>query len=660
MLHSRIAILASAALFAAHVNSEGLHAVSTNDLSIVESTLIATETERVEGNPCDEAESAAFAQCDLANTANEFHWVDESEYRDNVVQVVYGPSTCGGLLLDGDLILTARHCTPDWNETTEWTYGNSVKIFQGIEAQANKNLVFEGQAEIIVRDTDQRVEDGIDFLTENWVPIVDSMLENWRQIDGNAAGAMDYDDLYFNGLRSRNTSQLNDVAIIKLPVTLAHSKSNALITLDNLDSSINTSYDQYDTLVTPPVGTKFIYQGWGKNAYGVTPEQMKEWELSFNQGQVDMFDPSFGELLGNRYIYLSFNLDNNFFKSCDEQALINEGDSGTPLFSQDDYMLGVASRISGESCGFSASWSANLTNYEFYKTSINRLVAPSELRQTVYTDSGTPSFTFDVQNLSYDSRIITPSLLGAFNMSHDCPQTLAPLEHCRLTVSYEGDTQNPATVNANILLDTNKVIPINLDITGTLTPTDSAVEHELPSAIELHIGLDDPETVKYTIDVSWLSTPENILEPSMTLEFNSDEALFWGYGETEGMVDLSKDPTVGKYREAPTEWVVEFYTHRDLPEADQHLAAQPGVYQATISTSSATIPVTVYYREDEIPQDPDGDTGEDSGDNSETGGDTSDDTDNESQQDTNTSGSSGGSLGFISLIALLYLRRSRS
>ncbi|MBO0216976.1 hypothetical protein J0676_26260, partial [Vibrio sp. Vb2880] len=76
----------------------------------------------------------------------------------------------------------------------------------------------------------------------------------------------------------------------------------------------------------------------------------------------------------------------------------------------------------------------------------------------------------------------------------------------------------------------------------------------------------------------------------------------------------------------------------------------------TISTSSATIPVTVYYREDEIQQDPDGDTGEDSGDNSETGGDTSDDT----EQDTNTSGSSGGSLGFISLIALLYLRRSRS
>lgn len=192
MRQSTTAVLISAALFAAYSNAD-----TRNDVSTAEGTLVATIAEGDETTICDEAGNAQYAQCDLANTANDFHWVDESEYRDNVVQVVYGPSSCGGLLLDGDLILTARHCTPDWNETTEWTYGNSVKIFQGVEAQASENLVYEGQAEIIVRDTDQRVEDGIDFLTENWVPIVDSMLENWNQIDGNAAGAMDYDDLFF-------------------------------------------------------------------------------------------------------------------------------------------------------------------------------------------------------------------------------------------------------------------------------------------------------------------------------------------------------------------------------------------------------------------------------------------------------------------------------
>ncbi|WP_182039919.1 trypsin-like serine protease, partial [Vibrio alginolyticus] len=79
--------------------------------------------------------------------------------------------------------------------------------------------------------------------------------------------------------------------------------------------------------------------------------------------------------------------DINFLQSCDTESLINSGDSGTPLFSQENYNVGIASRIWGGACGFAADWSGHLTNYEFYLDSINRLVAPSGFESIVYTDS---------------------------------------------------------------------------------------------------------------------------------------------------------------------------------------------------------------------------------------------------------------------------------
>ncbi|WP_182039518.1 GlyGly-CTERM sorting domain-containing protein, partial [Vibrio alginolyticus] len=305
----------------------------------------------------------------------------------------------------------------------------------------------------------------------------------------------------------------------------------------------------------------------------------------------------------------------------------------------------------GGACGFAADWSGHLTNYEFYLDSINRLVAPSGFESIVYTDSSSIEWTFDIQNLTRNSQAIIPSLTGQFNLSHDCNQTLEPLEHCRMTLSFVGDKSTKAEVAGELQLNSSKVIPISLVVTGTETPpVITEPTPELPKEVVMHIGLDDPSSVEHRIDVSFLSTVDHILEPSMTLEFAPEEALYWAYAESEGSVDISTDPAIGKYRVAPTEWIVEFVSQRDLPENEQHLAAKPGVYKATIRTSTATIPVTVHYREDEI-TDPD---------NPDTGNpDPDPDTPDPEEGNGSSGGGSGGSLGWFSLLMLFCLRRHK-
>lgn len=638
-----LALAVTSVFSAASVNASVSDLVKPIHPSLMEQ---GVQTLSDDKHPCDDPSSSEFAQCNIANPANDFHWVTD-DYRDNVVQVVYGASTCGGLLVDGDLILTARHCTPDWNEETPWEFGSTVKVYQGVESQASSNLVYEGEAEIVVRDTDQRVEDGINYLKDNWEPTVDSVVNDWLNRDAENYAKVDFEGRYYSDMRAFNTSYLNDVALIKLPREIAHSSNNAFVVVDNLDRTLDATYETYASLVNPSSATTFSYQGWGKNAYGVTPESMKKWELSFYKSQVMANEPTFeGPIM-----FFNFDTDINFLQSCDTESLINSGDSGTPLFSQENYNVGIASRIWGGACGFAADWSGHLTNYEFYLDSINRLVAPSGFESIVYTDSSSIEWTFDIQNLTRNSQAIIPSLTGQFNLSHDCNQTLEPLEHCRMTLSFVGDKSTKAEVAGELQLNSSKVIPISLVVTGTETPpVITEPTPELPKEVVMHIGLDDPSSVEHRIDVSFLSTVDHILEPSMTLEFAPEEALYWAYAESEGSVDISTDPAIGKYRVAPTEWIVEFVSQRDLPENEQHLAAKPGVYKATIRTSTATIPVTVHYREDEI-TDPD---------NPDTGNpDPDPDTPDPEEGNGSSGGGSGGSLGWFSLLMLFCLRRHK-
>ncbi len=620
----------------------------------------------VSSDPCDDPALANFAQCQLENSANEFHWVSDAEYRDNVVQVVYSDSTCGGLLIDGRFILTARHCTPLYTENGNWEQGDVLEVYQGIKTQAAESLVFKGTPEVFMHDTTQRVEDGINYLQKHWAHIPDEIEAEWLSRDSKNISAGDPQADTYSTIRSiHSASSLNDVAIIKLPISIEHSSSNSFALVDNFDINSPVTMDNYSTLVSKPIGTQYNYQGWGQNAYGATPEKMKKWSLTHSKGQLDGTFSTFASL--DKFDLLqSFESDVNFFDTCDSESLINFGDSGTPLFDQEDNVVGIASRITGCDNGFSAEWSTHLANYEFYKSVINGLTAPTLLKETIYTDVGDGVFTFAVQNISSDQHVVTPTATGMFDINHDCPQTLEPMGQCHLTVTYNGDKSSARSATGTVNLNANKTIPVEIIVAGTAKPKPDVETSELPKQIVIDITEDDLTHNEWTFDfdVSHLSSKDFLLQRDLVVTADNSESAAYIQDnfftiEKLDYVDVSDDENVGVYRHAMKTWGVGFENKRDV---DELFWAKPGTYTATLTSASAgvSIPVTVNYLLDQVPTDPDGGDGDNGGDNGDTGDGNDNGTDTGGNTgSSNSGGGSGGSTGLLSLLGLMALARNR-
>ncbi|MBM5175440.1 hypothetical protein HYN80_23660, partial [Vibrio parahaemolyticus] len=165
--------------------------------------------------------------------------------------------------------------------------------------------------------------------------------------------------------------------------------------------------------------------------------------------------------LGGQYLSMFFFTNSAFWSTCDQEALINNGDSGTTVFDSNNYAVGVASRVSGEDCGQVAEFTSFLGFDSLFQAAINDIIAPSELNIQVPTSQQQFVHSFDVQNFSSNRIAVSPILLGASSLSlkHNCPETLAYFEHCRVTIS--GDSTADST-SGQVQINTNKVIPISL------------------------------------------------------------------------------------------------------------------------------------------------------------------------------------------------------
>lgn len=607
--------------------------------------------------PCDDPELANFAQCNIENEANHFHWVKEEDYSDNIVQVVYGESTCGGLLVNGSYVITARHCTPQWNEGSDWQHGNILKLYQGIGSQDKNALVFSGVAEVLMRDSDQRVVDGINYLKDNWQPIAEQVEQEFlSRSPNNGVWDQSISTVYENIASRHSSTDLNDIAIIKLPKTVNHNSSSSFHLVDVFDINKNHTIENYNLLTQQPANTTFTYQGWGKNAYGATPSKMKAWDITFSRGQMkgefnvdDTFDP---------FLTMIFSSEFNFIETCDSESLVNFGDSGTPLINGNNQVIGFASRISGCENGFRAEWSSHLPNFEFFKQTIDDLIAPTSLKETVYTDFGDGVFEFAVQNMSSNSISVAPVIEGGeFDLTHNCPQSLESLESCEMRVSYNGGFGSEVLVEDKLQLNSSKSIPLTLDV-KTIPKPSVDVEPQIPSEIVLEIKESDLADADWSElaggnfwDVSFsiehISSPDNILVSDVKLEFTEEEKAFesvWYTIEQEGLFDTSDDPSVGVYKWGPLIMGVGFAN-----KSESSAPAKPAIYTATLVSENANfrIPVTVKYLEDKI------DTTEpDNG-----GGDS--DGDDKDPITPPASGSSGGSLGFLYLLGLGLLATRR-
>ena len=588
---------------------------------------------------CSNPEYAERAQCNIENPANTFNWVDESDYQDNIVQVQYGVSRCGGLLVNGKYIITARHCTPLWDS---WNYGGTLKVFQGINL--GENLVFEGnETEVFAIDNDQRHINAEQYLHENWQPSLQRIEDEANEtFNGKTT-------LSINNWLERwdEPNDLNDLVIIKLPSPIAHSSNSAFVLTNNIDKALDVPWQEYKQAFNRYSDNyKFMYQGWGKNAYGFDPYRMKSHDLTLNRTQLELLEARIKEDFGFQRLYMYFNTQLSFFRTCDSEALINNGDSGTPVFDQDGYAVGFSSRISGSSCGQAADFSGHLAFLELYKHTINGITYPTNINLKRYDDELLKpiSQTFDIQNLSNDAQTVTPTLTshGDFALEHNCPQTLDFFESCRVTISYTG-TQNIGTYTASFSANDTSLTPVSVTIESASTrPTEPEVETELPKEIIIKIGKDSPSiSSENTLDVSFLSNKEKLLEEGLQLKAipRNDQdfvpAQWWIWWEHQGEIDISQDATKGELRQAIVEWGFQF-------DSKNH-TAEPGIYEAVFVSERGEVPIKVIYREDEI-NDPDEGTNPDE--------DKDTDTDTPSK-----GGDSGGSLGFWTLLALLMTRR---
>ncbi|EMC9392931.1 trypsin-like serine protease [Vibrio parahaemolyticus] len=615
--------------------------------SLVFLALISSPSLADDSDVCSNPDYANRAQCNIENEANTFDWVAENEYQDNIVQVQYGESRCGGLLVNGAFIVTARHCTPAWDE---WNYGATLQLFQGTGLR--ENLVYEGEAQIFTIDNDQRLLNAENYLIENWNPSIQKIADTVNAEHGEHT-TLDIQE-WISDWPSQS-ADLNDVAILKIPTLINHQSNNAFVFTNNLDPELDVAWEDYRNAFNAyPDNYKFSYQGWGKNAYGFDPYRMKKTDLTLFETQFELVTAEMHETLGMNWLYMFFNADSSFFRTCDEEALINSGDSGTPVFDQDGYTVGFTSRISGHTCGQSADFSSHLAFLELYKNAINALTAPTNLSLTRYSDdlSSPLEFTFDMQNLSNNAQVVTPVLEsnGDFSIVHNCPQVLDFFEKCRVVITYDGTTET-GEYSANFSANEAVQTPVSVIIESAENrPEEPTPTSELPEELVIKIGKDSSAiSDEQIIDVSFLSTSENLLGSGMELKAtarnDSDFApmQWWVYWEKEGTVDVSEDPMKGELRQAITEWGFQF-------DSKNH-TAEPGVYEAVLVSDHGEVPITVIYREDEI-TDTDTDTGTETGENA------GDNEDTDTGTETPSSGgSSGGSIGFITLFALALLRR---
>ncbi|QFT13293.1 trypsin-like serine protease [Vibrio sp. THAF190c] len=401
--------------------------------------------------------------------------VSEDDYRDHTVrfQVENGNGStisCGGLLIAGEYILTAGHCSgsstyaANYTEYIPWLDGgasNDISVFVGIDYNGTEHKTTYSNMDVYgsFESAHNSLLTELTYLESIFGASKFTAQRGWQDLDW-----------------TRRTG-FRDIALIKLNTKIEQQHQAALMPVFD---SVSSSYN----IVS---GDTFTFRGWGRTETGASPSTMQETSLAlpFTESQ---YNPNKPVDSSSTTTDCSASVANCELRIKDYMVIkptvvggtASSGDSGTPMLTSEDRAFAIAST---ENAAHTQNFFTNIGSYlENIASEINKVTAPSSMSFDMDTDAtDTLVTTFQVQNLTQFTDNISPSLTGDthnFEVS-GCDSDLDTYQFCKVTVRVNPNG-NAQTNDSNVVLhlnDTNNtMIPISLtvkDSSVTPPPTDT-------------------------------------------------------------------------------------------------------------------------------------------------------------------------------------------
>ena len=391
--------------------------------------------------------------------------VDESDYRDYIVRFETQDSddvksTCGGLLVAGEYIVTAAHCVGErYNDgignAYEWEIdqgaNDAIAVYQGVKYNANKKTETTYQVvDFLDRDkTEYEAYAEVDqVIAENPTFNLSKDAEDWTK------GAFHY-----------------DIALLKLTNKVTQVSSAAIL------QSYSKSGDQWNA----KNGDSFTFRGWGVDENRQSPQTMQEANIYIDYSDDIMASSDYiPKLPRGSSNNLCTSSPSSPSESCTygtfdfitllpakDGSLPQSGDSGTPLEIQPNGIYALA-----KGTAINDTW-VQFTHLSWYLPSIadaiNQVTTPTNVSFDA-SEAGPQSHTFAVQNLTSVNETLNPYMAnanGAFSLSGCDNEMLKPLESCDITVTVNDGAEKTDAIL--YLADTNDT---SLDISYKIEETD--------------------------------------------------------------------------------------------------------------------------------------------------------------------------------------------
>ncbi len=345
--------------------------------------------------------------------------VSNSDYKDYIVHIVTGSESCGGMLIGGQYLLTARHCIYDDDELS----GDTIRIRQSI-TRLSSDYVDRGFT-VLLDTEDDTIASGMADLSNT---IYDNVVVN------------NYPNVTYLGGGSRNADDMKqDLVLVQLDEAVIQSTGALVKPLYDVDSG--ETLLNADTVVT--------FRGWGRDENDNSVSTMQEMAMQPAYNWIEArAEYGYNETLGvNTYsacvdgedtVCSFLGEDTHIYYGLNSQ-MINSGDSGTP-FVYDNAAYGFATSIYS-STNYAGRFTIFQLSMDDIRDAINQVVYPTDAGVEVESgDADSHDITIPVQNFTSRDVTFTPTVTddtGLFDLDvTDCNDTISTEDDCVITGTF--------------------------------------------------------------------------------------------------------------------------------------------------------------------------------------------------------------------------------